>query len=329
MLLLLMLQEEDHRTRKRPVSDHRPSSLRPALQSPYQKPGFLELGPVASEPESKELAPMIELQIETEKLFHRNQLFPRIKAEFLACAKPDFRKRMLDHRIDPDFGFDLLVQMALHKRAGLPVLVGILRKHFKGDSLCSQRTADELLKAAEADLVDWDPLTRQFVVKYEMSQDVQDDLDRYQYPLPMVVEPRELKTNHDTGYYTSCNSVILRDNHHELDVCLDHLNRMNRIRFRIDVQVAQTIQHRWKSLDKPKPDEELDDYRRRVKAFEKYDRTVHDVLFHLNLATGNEFYLTHKYDKRGRSYCQGYHVNYQGATWNKAVVTFADAEVVQ
>ena len=39
------------------------------------------------------------------------------------------------------------------------------------------------------------------------------------------------------------------------------------------------------------------------------------------------FYLPHKYDKRGRTYCQGYHVSYQGAAWNKAVIEFANEEV--
>lgn len=267
---------------------------------------------------------MIDLQIETEKLFHKNQLFPRIKSEFVA-SKFNFRKHMLEHRIDPDFGFDLLVQMVLHKRAHLPVLVGILRKHFKGDC---QLTTDELLKACQADLVDWNPVTRQFIIKCDITPDVQEELDRYQYPLPMVVEPRELRTNEDTGYYTTRNSVILRNNHHDLDVCLDHLNRMNRIKFRINAKVSQKVKNSWRNLDKPKPDEERSEYQKRVKAFEKYDRTVHDVLFHLNLSNESEFYLTHKYDKRGRTYCQGYHVNYQGASWNKAVVEFANAEKV-
>ncbi len=42
----------------------------------------------------------------------------------------------------------------------------------------------------------------------------------------------------------------------------------------------------------------------------------------------NVFHMTHKYDKRGRTYSQGYHVNYQGNPWNKACIEFADKEVV-
>lgn len=267
---------------------------------------------------------MIEFQIETEKLFHKNQLFPRIRAEFEECEF-NFTQFMIDNRIDPDFGMDLLVQMALHKRTRLETLVGILRKHFDGDC---QATADELLKAATVDLVDWHPVKREFIVKFDISPDVQEDLDRYQYPMPMVIPPKELKNNEDTGYYTSKNSVILKDNHHNEDVCLDHLNRMNRVKLRLNQDVAIKIKNSWKGLDKQAEDEDRQEYLKRRKQFEKYDRTAHDVHLHLGIASEGEFYLTHRYDKRGRTYCQGYHVNYQGATWNKAVIEFANSELV-
>ena len=47
----------------------------------------------------------------------------------------------------------------------------------------------------------------------------------------------------------------------------------------------------------------------------------------MNMA-GNHFYLTHRYDKRGRTYAQGYYINPQGNEWNKAVLEFADKEIV-
>jgi hypothetical protein len=268
---------------------------------------------------------MLQFQIDIEKLFHKNQLFPRIRGEFLN-SDIDFEKHMIAHEIDPEFGFALLVQMVLHKRTYLPTMVGILKRYC--DDSC-QKTADEILKAVRADLVDWSSVSRQLIIRYDISPDVQAELDRYQFPMPMVVEPKELKDNSDSGYYTGHSSVILRDNHHDLDVCLDHLNHVNKTRFRINQRVATMVKNQWKHLDKPKPDEELREYHKRVKQFEKYDRTAHDVLNHLGLATEGEFFLTHKYDKRGRTYCQGYHVNYQGTAWNKAVIEFAQGEIVE
>lgn len=268
---------------------------------------------------------MIEFQREIEILFHKNQLFRRIKSEFTGCADFDFSAHMLAHEIPEEFGYDLLVQMVLHKRAMLPVLVGQLRKHFYGDS---QATADALLEAARADLVDLEPTTLQFIVRIDITPDVQAELDRYQYPLPMVVPPLLVRTNEETGYYTHKNSVILKDNHHDDDVCLDHLNRVNGIALRLNMNVADNIQNQWKNLDKPKEGEDQKEFDKRKRAFEKYDRTSRDVLEHLGIASGGEFYLTHRYDKRGRSYCQGYHVNYQSTDWCKAVVEFRDGEVV-
>lgn len=269
---------------------------------------------------------MIEYQRNMEKLFHKNQLFPRISREFKEADIP-FARIMKENQIKEDFGFDLLVQMVLHKRASLPTLVGILRKHFKtsGAADC-QDTADEILKATMADLVDWSPDLKLFIVRYDITPEVQDDLDRYQYPLPMIIQPREIKCNMDTGYLTSSDSVILKNNHHDNDVCLDHLNRMNQIKLTINQETATMIKNRWRNLDRAKPGEDRKDYAARVKAFEKYDRTAKDVMEHLLIA-GNEFHLTHRYDKRGRVYCQGYHCNYQGTAWNKAVIELADKEI--
>jgi hypothetical protein len=268
---------------------------------------------------------MIEFQIDMEQLFNKNQLIPRISAEFKKCDDFDFLAHMKDHKVPQDFGVALLVQMVLHKRATLPTLVGALRHHFNGNC---QKTTDELLRAVEADLVDWNPTTRQFIIKFGISQDVQDEIDRYQFPLPMVVAPLKLESNKDTGYYTGKGSVILRHNHTEDDVCLDHLNSLNSMKLRVNQDVATTVKNRWKNLDKAKPDETPDEFQKRVKAFEKYNRTAFDVMHHLGLAGGGECYLTHKYDKRGRTYCQGYSVTYQGTPWNKAMIEFAEGEVV-
>ncbi len=324
-LLLLILTEVALFRDVKPLITQGPF-LSPAPASPKAttRSVFLDLivNPTPAILAIEEQTNMIEFQIDIEKLFHKNQLFPRIKREFEDI--PNLRSHLLANKIQADFGFDLLIQMVLHKRADLPTLVGILRKHFNGDC---QAAADELLKCAQADLVDWNPTSRQFIIRFDISADVQADLDRYQYPLPMVVEPLEITTNRDTGYYTHQNSVILKHNHHDRDVCLDHLNRANRVKFKLDMDTATTIKNSWKSLDKPKADEDYKSYQRRVKAFDKYNRTTHDVLDHLGLASGGEFYLTHRYDKRGRTYSQGYHVQYQGPTWNKAVVQFANEEV--
>lgn len=262
-------------------------------------------------------------QITLEKLFSKNQILPRIKQEFRDCPEFDFTEYMIEKGVPVPFGMDLLAQMALHKRATIPVLVGILNHHFKD----LQLTADMLRKTAEVDLVDYSPDLRSFVVKFTVSAEVQEELDRYQFPLPMVVPPLEIKTNNQSGYYLNQGSVILRNNHTNDDVCLDHLNRMNQVKLTINHQVINMIANKWKNLDKCKPGETKEDFQKRKKAFEKYDRTAKEVMKTLQ-AHSDHFFLTHKYDKRGRTYCMGYHVSTQGAPWNKAAVELAEKELV-
>lgn len=266
--------------------------------------------------------PKLQHQMELERLFNKNQTLTRIRKEF--TAYPQFIEQMEKHHIPVPFGFDLLTQMALHKRCDLPTLVSILNTHFNNVQL----TTDMLLKCAEADLVDWSTTLRIFIVKFTVSADVQEELDRFQYPLPMVVPPMAVTNNRETGYMTSRGSVILKKNHHEDDVCLDHINAMNAIKFCINQDTAVMVKNQWRDLDKPKQGETKENFEKRKRAFEKYDTTAKEVMEFL-LQQGNEFYLTHKYDKRGRIYCQGYHVNYQGAPWNKAVIELADKEIVE
>jgi hypothetical protein len=262
-------------------------------------------------------------QIELERLFSKNQLLPRIRSEFTTTKDVDFTGYLTEMKIPIGFGIDLLAQMALHKRVNLPTLIGVLRHHFDD----SQITADMILRCAEADLVDWSPTIRMFIVKFTITQDVQRELDRFQYPLPMVVRPRLIQDNRDTGYMLGRGSVILKHNHTDDDVCLDHLNRMNKVPFTINMATALMVRNQWRNLDKAKEGETKQDFERRKKAFEKYDRTAKDVMA-LLMQHSDKFWMTHRYDKRGRCYCQGYHVNYQGTPWNKAVVEFAEKEHV-
>jgi hypothetical protein len=269
------------------------------------------------------LSPDVEAQMELERLFNKNQLLPRLRYEFRIdpivthCQESNF---------PVEFAIDLLCQMVLHKRATVSTLVGLLHHHTGKSPEQLQACADLLLKAAEIDLVDYDPLARQFIIKMDVSQDVYDDLARYQYPLPMMIQPKELKSNTDSGYYTHKSSVILRNNHTEDDVCLDHINRVNKIKLVINPDTVKLAKNQWSNLDHPKDGETKEEYTKRLEAFERFDKHAREVLEHVYIS-GKQFWLTHRYDKRGRTYCQGYSVNYQGNDFQKAVIEFAKQEV--
>lgn len=261
-------------------------------------------------------------QISLEQTFSKYQLHACIRNEFVEAG---FAQALYEKDIPTDFGLDMLIQLVLHKRCNIPILVGLLRKHFTAEERPGQAAAGMILKMCEEDFADWEDVSQTVVMKYNISADVQEKLDVFQYPLPMIEEPSHVRHNRQTGYRTIKGSLLLRDNHHEEDICLDHINRCNRIPLALNADVVAFIQNRWKNLDKPKDGEDYAEYRKRVKAFEKYDSTSRDVLAAL-MSQGDRFWLTHRYDKRGRTYCQGYHVNPQGNDWNKACIQFADPE---
>ena len=260
-------------------------------------------------------------QQELERLYSKNELMPRMRKFFTDMGAEDDFDAL---NIDPKFGITVLVQMALHKRCSISTLVGLTLQYFKS----AQEAADQVKRLIELNIVGWDDNLRVLITKFTIPADLQAELDKFQYPLPMVVEPRKLKSNSDTGYLVSGSrgSVILKDNHHDDDVCLDHLNRLNRIKLQINEQTAVMVNNKWKNLDKPKDGETREEFQKRVRAFEKYNKHAIEVMA-LVVQEGNEFCLTHRYDKRGRTYAQGHFINPQGTEYNKAVLEFVNQEV--
>lgn len=268
-------------------------------------------------------------QAQMELLFSKYQLHECLRNYFRELGAESLFK---EQQIPVGFGLNFLVQVALHKRAYIPTLVGILKKHFMEKDDVESRTAaqdcaDAIDKAIQEGWALWDSESFQVVVNggLDIPSSLQQQLNRFQYPLPMIEEPEQVHTNRQTGYQTIRGSLILKNNHHDEDICLDHINRANRIPLSINQDTVSFVQNRWKDLDRPKPDEDYEDYRKRVKAFVKYTNSSVDVIQALILQ-GNRIWITNKYDKRGRTYTQGYHANPQGNDWNKACIELADAE---
>lgn len=231
-----------------------------------------------------------------------------------------------------DFCLDLLTHMIQAKRAPVSALVGLLHRYGGMGSDRYQKTADLVLLAVKADLVDYDPARDQVILRFDVDAKTHDLIRQYQYLPPMIVPPLKVGSsdgrNRGSGYITITNdSLVLKDNHHEGDLCPDSLNRFNQVPLQLNYEIALGVQNSWKHLDRPKPGETFEEYTQRKKAFEKYQK---DTAFTMALLKemGNRFYLTHKLDKRGRTYAQGYHVNTQGNCWSKATIELADEEHV-
>lgn len=100
------------------------------------------------------------------------------------------------------------------------------------------------------------------------------------------------------------------------------INKLQAVPWEINEDVLYYINDTLKPADEPEtPIQE----RERVKAFKLRDLETDNVINYL-LENGNKFYFGWKYDKRGRSYSQGYHVNPQGNSYRKAMLNYSNKE---
>jgi hypothetical protein len=141
-----------------------------------------------------------------------------------------------------------------------------------------------------------------------------------QFLPPMVCEPLELTHNYSSGYLTHNDSLILGSgNHHDGDICLDVLNTMNKVPLTLDLEFLCSVEE--------EPTFDLDDQEKTDQwlAFKKQSYRFYSLMEQ----QGNRFYFNHKVDKRGRIYSCGYHLNPQGTAFKKAMLEFAEPQLVE
>jgi len=140
------------------------------------------------------------------------------------------------------------------------------------------------------------------------------------YLPPMVCRPEIVRNNYESGYLTKKDALILKAyNYHDENICLDHINRMNQIPLTLNIPLLK--------LYAEMPKKALDTEEKRI-AYERMVNASYRVYADL-AANSNRFFLTHKVDKRGRTYAQGYHVNTQGSAYKKTICDFYEKEVVE
>ena len=265
--------------------------------------------------------PTKETQQGLEELYNKFQLMKILRSEFETIVEPS----VAELGIEPAMVTDALCQMYLHRQADPETLVGLLSPKY-GEP---QEVADKLLTIVELDYLDFNEDLDRFTVKYDLSDDVKDMLDRFQFPLPMVIKPEPVKDNFDTGYVTMRSSLVLNgsDFFRDVDICLDHLNRANRVALAMNFDVINSDQGKFVKPVR-QTGEDFDEYKKRLKQAEQFYQTSISVMDQINQLS-DEIYLTHRYDRRGRVYASGYHVNTQGDDYRKSVLCLANKEMVK
>jgi len=103
-------------------------------------------------------------------------------------------------------------------------------------------------------------------------------------------------------------------NFHKGEICLDHLNRMNSVELKLNIPFLCKIE------EQPKNAITNSDQQQQWDCFVKESKSRY---LGINTQT---FHQLHKYDARGRCYAVGYHVNYQGSSFKKAIIQLANPE---
>ena len=163
---------------------------------------------------------------------------------------------------------------------------------------------------------------------YSLSKETKLKLEKTMYLPPLVVLPNKITSNKSSGYLTKQDSVILgRGNHHEQPLALDVLNILNSIKLSLDVSALE-YEEEYKELSEAKKRGLTKVSLTQRKANHTLMAETSVEIYNMMLDKGNEFYITWKYDKRGRVYSAGYHINIQSTDYKKSLINLAKKEII-
>ena len=191
-----------------------------------------------------------------------------------------------------------------------------------------QNCADVLWLINQTDLILIDVVddTRYIKSNMELPDELVNRLTLMCVLPPMLVKPRTLRHNKSCGYLTinSKDSLILGDkeNYHDECISLDVLNTLNSQAYQLDLDICYKFQKEFKS----EFDKDTDEYLNQRKT---YERAKEQFEFFLDKIQDKTIFFTHKVDKRGRVYSQGYQFNTQGSSYEKACINLKTKEFVE
>lgn len=263
---------------------------------------------------------MLTKQKELEDRYNRNQQYPKLLA-LLEESKviEEYKANKLYYKWLRNF----MIQMMIHKRLDIEAAIGLV-----SGELSIQMVALYIEVTVEAGLVVYESESDKLITAIVPDDNTQLDMAKYMFPPPLVVKPREVTDNSQTGYhFYNHGSVILRNAGFDKDICLDVINKLNSLELSVNERVLDNVSSIYKSLKSRKPKESLYDFNKRKRQWAKFDKQTRDLIQDITNVS-DKFYMDHGCDKRGRLYCRGYHLNYQGTDWNKAVIEFSNKELL-
>ena len=231
------------------------------------------------------------------------------------------------------------ISLECQKPMKLVSVASLCARHLNmSDKVEAIHTMAEIIAVlGETDLWDNKKTREGWIVisRVELDTEVTQYADNALYLPPLIIKPRKVRHNRDSGYITQRGeSLILGfyENHHDDNICLDVLNTLNSNEYELDTDFINQYEEQWHREELSQQEyEELSHADREIynmdeknwKKFQEQGKFFQTLMVH----HGNSFYLCNKVDKRGRIYSSGYHVNVQGSSFKKAMVNFKHHEI--
>ena len=238
------------------------------------------------------------------------------------------------------------ISLECQKPMKLVSVASLCARHLgMSDKVEAIHTMAEIIAVlGETDLFDNKKTKEGWIVisRVELDNEVTQYADNALYLPPLIIKPRKVRSNRDSGYITQRGeSLILGfyENHHDDNICLDVINTLNSNEYELDTDfikqykeeatevTIEQLQENARVKDKILTD--IDAQKKLKEIRDNWDKYQEQGAFfqHLMIHHGNSFYLCNKVDKRGRIYSSGYHVNVQGSSFKKAMVNFKHHEI--
>lgn len=289
--------------------------------------------------EPKDNAELVNKQVTIENRHNKRLLRNYLRECFREVIEPI--EQMLDSS-DEDYKsdrrkltliLDILGILALRPRLSINACIEMLVEKTQLESSTEEIIEVVLLGANNFWKVEQSSSQLYLLAMYQLTDDAVRTIKDFQYLLPMLVKPlptNQKGNNRGAGYLTvQSDSLILGGIHHTDDIDSKVLDRFNQIPLEMNVDLMKTVRNSWKSLKQGrKPDESDMEYKKRLNSYEIFEQQMYKnagLIFN----NGNKFYLTHKYDKRGRVYACGYYLSTQSNSYGKAILNLVNKEVIE
>lgn len=231
------------------------------------------------------------------------------------------------------------ISLECQKPMKLVSVASLCARHLgMSDKVEAIHTMAEIIAVlGETDLFDNKKTKEGWIVisRVELDAEVTQYADNALYLPPLIIKPRKVRSNRDSGYITQRGeSLILGfyENHHDDNICLDVINTLNSNEYELDIEFINSYEEQWYREELSQQEyEELSHADREIynmdeknwEKFQEQGKFFQTLMIH----HGNSFYLCNKVDKRGRIYSSGYHISPQASSFKKASINFKHHEI--